>query len=270
MNTSDVTVELAEHVATVEIHRPPNNFFDTTLIKGIADAYGRLDDNVECRVIVLCAEGKHFCVGADFSRPVGDGSPAGELYIQAIRLFRASKPVVAAIQGAAIGGGLGLALSADFRVASPSSRFAANFSQLGFHPGFGITVTLPRVVGQQKALEWLLIGQRFDGEKAYAAGLVDELASDGEVRAAALRFAERIAASAPLALRASAGRCVPGSLTLLRQPQPTNLVNKPGCRRPPTSAKASPRRRSAAPRRSPAADSFCAQLRHAGTRTGTR
>ena len=200
MNTPDVTVELAEHVATIEIHRPPNNFFDTTLIKGIADAYGRLDDDVECRVIMLCAEGKHFCAGADFSRPAGDGSSAGELYIQAIRLFRSRKPVVAAIQGAAIGGGLGLALSADFRVASPSSRFAANFSQLGFHPGFGITATLPRVVGQQKALEWLLTGERFDGEKAYAAGLVDELAADGEARAAALRFAERIAASAPLAL----------------------------------------------------------------------
>ena len=55
MNTPDVTVELAEHVATVEIHRPPNNFFDTTLIKGIADAYGQLDDDLECRVIVLCA-----------------------------------------------------------------------------------------------------------------------------------------------------------------------------------------------------------------------
>jgi enoyl-CoA hydratase/carnithine racemase len=200
VNTPEVTVELAKHVAIVEIHRPPNNFFDTTLIKGIADAYGKLDGDLECRVIVLCAEGKHFCAGADFSKPAGNGSSAGQLYIQAIRLFRARKPVVAALQGAAIGGGLGLALSADFRVASASSRFAANFSRLGFHPGFGITVTLPRVVGQQKALEWLLTGQRFDGEKAYTAGLVDELTVDGEVRAAALRFAERIAASAPLAL----------------------------------------------------------------------
>ena len=200
MNAPDVTLDLAAHVATVEIHRPPNNFFDAALIKGIADAYGQLDDDVACRAIVLCARGKHFCAGADFSRPAGDGSSAGELYTQAIRLFRCRKPVVAAIQGAAIGGGLGLALSADFRVASPSSRFAANFSQLGFHPGFGITATLPRVVGQQKALEWLLTGERFDGEKAYAAGLVDDLSADGEVRPAALRFAERIAASAPLAL----------------------------------------------------------------------
>ncbi len=200
MSNPDVTVEFAGHVAIVEIHRPPNNYFDTALIKGIADAYERLDDDVECRAIVLCAEGKHFCAGADFSRPADDRPPPGELYVHAIRLFRTSKPVVAAVQGAAIGGGLGLALSADFRVAAPSSKFAANFSRLGFHPGFGITATLPRVVGEQKALEWMLTGERFGGEIGYAAGLFDELAADGGVRPAAIRFAERIAASAPLAL----------------------------------------------------------------------
>ncbi len=200
MTTSDVTVGVTGHVAVVEMHRPPNNYFDTALIKGIADAYEELDDDVECRAIVLCAEGKHFCAGADFSRAAEDRLSAGELYVQAIRLFRTAKPVVAAVQGAAIGGGLGLALSADFRVAAPSSKFAANFSRLGFHPGFGLTATLPRVVGQQKALEWMLIGERFGGEIGYAAGLVDELTADGEVRPAAVRFAERIAASAPLAL----------------------------------------------------------------------
>jgi enoyl-CoA hydratase/carnithine racemase len=200
MTIPDVTVEFAGHVAVVEIHRPPNNYFDTALIKGIADAYERLDEDVECRAIVLCAEGKHFCAGADFSRPAADRSSPGELYVQAIRLFRTSKPVVAAVCGAAIGGGLGLALSADFRVAAPSSKFAANFSRLGFHPGFGITATLPRAVGQQRALEWMLTGERFGGEIAHAEGLVDELTADGDVRPAALRFAERIAASAPLAL----------------------------------------------------------------------
>jgi enoyl-CoA hydratase/carnithine racemase len=197
---ADVTVDRTGNVAVVEIHRPPNNFFDTALIKSLADAYERLDDEVECRAIVLCAEGKHFCAGADFSEAAEERPSPGELYAQALRLFRSRKPVVAAVQGAAIGGGLGLALSADFRVAAPSSRFAANFSRLGFHPGFGITATLPRVVGAQKALEWTLTGERFGGETAHAAGLVDELAADGEVRAAAVRFAERIAAAAPLAL----------------------------------------------------------------------
>lgn len=200
MTAPDVTVGFTGHVAVLEIHRPPNNFFDSALIKSIADAYERLDGDVDCRAIVLCAEGKHFCAGADFSQPAEDRLSPKELYAHAIRLFRTSKPVVAAVHGSAIGGGLGLALSADFRVAAPSSKFAANFSRLGFHPGFGITATLPRVVGEQKALEWALTGERFGGEIAYAAGLVDELADDGEVRPAAIRFAERIAGSAPLAL----------------------------------------------------------------------
>src|ERR1700739_946757 len=122
----------------VEIHRPPNNFFDTALIKAIADAYQRLDEDVECRAIVLCAEGKHFCAGADFCAHARGLSSPGGLYAQAIRLSRTSKPVVAAVHGAAIGGGLGLALSADFRVAGPSSKFAAHFSRPGVRSGLGI------------------------------------------------------------------------------------------------------------------------------------
>src|SRR5439155_742096 len=80
------------------------------------------------------------------------------------RLFAAAIPVVATVQGAAVGGGLGLALSADFRVASPDSRFWANFARLGFHHGFGMTVTLPALVGQQAALDLLYTGRRVPGE----------------------------------------------------------------------------------------------------------
>lgn len=200
MTAPHLVVELVGQLAVIELRRPPNNFFDATLIRDLADAYERLDTAGDCRAIVLCSQGKNFCAGADLSGNTGDGASAAELYRQAVRLFRARTPVVAAVAGAAIGGGLGLALSADFRVGSPSSRFAANFSRLGFHPGFGITETLPRVVGQQRALEWMLTGERFGGEVAYQAGLLDELAADGDVRPAALRFAQRIAAAAPQSL----------------------------------------------------------------------
>lgn len=201
--TDDLKVAVADEVAVVEIRRPPANHFDEPLITKVADAYAELDDDQACRVIVLCSEGKHFCAGADFRS--GDGADAaGEsvarFYSQALRLFRARTPVVAAVQGSAIGGGLGLALSADFRVGGPGSRFAANFSQLGFHPGFGITVTLPAAVGEQLALEYLLTGRRVTGEQAYRAGLLDDLAPDEEIRAAAIRFARQIATSAPLAV----------------------------------------------------------------------
>lgn len=201
----DVTVDVGDdHVATVEIHRPPANFFDVALIRSLAEAFGALDADPEARAAVLCSEGKHFCAGADFSaqssaEPLGVGD-TGRLYEEAVRLFAARTPFVAAVQGAAIGGGLGLACAADFRVASPESRFAANFARLGFHQGFGLSVTLPGIVGQQRAMELLYTGRRFGGEEAAAMGLADRLAPAGEVRAAARGFAAEIAASAPLAV----------------------------------------------------------------------
>jgi len=198
---SDVTVELGEdHVAIVELHRPPNNFFDVALVSAIADAYEELEEG-PCRAIVLCSEGRHFCAGADLT--TGTERTVGELYHHAVRLFRAELPVVAAVTGAAIGGGLGLALSADFRVASPASRFAANFSVLGFHHGFGLSVTLPEVVGRQAATWLLYSGQRIDGEEAHELGLCDRLVdSTEEIRSAAHAMASELAAAAPLSVRA--------------------------------------------------------------------
>jgi len=203
MNFGDVTVDVDDAlVATVEIHRPPNNYFDTDLINAIADAYGYVDDETPARAIVLCAEGKHFCAGADFGGQSGAGrSEPGELYRQAVRLFEAQTPVIAAVQGAAIGGGLGLACSADFRVASPDARLSANFARLGFHHGFGLTVTLPAIVGQQRALELLYTARRIKGDEAVGMGLCDILARPEELRVAAHSAAAAIAEQAPLALR---------------------------------------------------------------------
>jgi enoyl-CoA hydratase/carnithine racemase len=98
-------------------------------------------------------------------------------------------PVVAAVQGAAIGGGLGLAMAADLRVASPESRFAANFSLLGFHHGFGLTVTLPLAVGHQAALDLLYTGRRIDGTTAHRLGLCDTLVPPDQLRARATELA---------------------------------------------------------------------------------
>jgi 2-(1,2-epoxy-1,2-dihydrophenyl)acetyl-CoA isomerase len=201
----DVTAELGDDlVAEVEIHRPPNNFFDANLIRSLADAYEHLAAG-ECRAIVLCSEGKHFCAGADFhGQSDAEALPeegAASLYDEAVRLFAAPLPVVAAVQGAAIGGGLGVACSADFRVAAPEARFAANFARLGFHQGFGLSVTLPPVVGQQFALELLYTGRRIGGEEAHRRGLADRLAPLAEVRSDARALAAEIAGSAPLAVR---------------------------------------------------------------------
>jgi enoyl-CoA hydratase/carnithine racemase len=201
----DVTVTVHDDfVATVEVRRPPNNFFDVALIRSLADAYEALDVGDDCRAIVLCSEGKHFSAGANLTaRAEGDGSgpPATSLYDEAARLFRASLPVVAAVQGAAVGGGLGLACSADFRVAGPKATFVANFGRLGSQPGFGLSVTLPATVGQQHALELLYTGRRLGGEEALNIGLCDRLVDQDQVRVAAHDLAAEIAASAPLAVR---------------------------------------------------------------------
>jgi 2-(1,2-epoxy-1,2-dihydrophenyl)acetyl-CoA isomerase len=200
---SELSVELNDdYVATLEFSRPPNNHFSTALIGKLADACEQLADASNCRAIVLCSTGRVFCAGADFTEPASIGGQAGpHLYDEAIRLFEQPLPIVAAIQGAAVGGGLGLAMAADFRVASPEARFAANFALLGIHQGFALTVTLPRAVGQQTALELLYTGRRVSGEEARAIGLADQLTETGQARAGAHALAARIAASAPLAVR---------------------------------------------------------------------
>ena len=200
----DIEVTLDNHVGIVEIKRPPNNHFDYQLITNIADSFDSLDQNSDCRCIVLCSEGKHFCAGANFGKDKDmhdKTDPYSELYKQAVRLFRNKKPIIASVQGGAIGGGLGLSLVSDFRVGCSESRFSANFSLLGFHQGFGTTVTLPRVVGNQNAAMMLLTGRRLKGEEAFDIGLIDYLVPLSEVKNKAIQLAEEISESGPLAIQ---------------------------------------------------------------------
>src|SRR5438132_6221626 len=204
----EIGVSLEGIVATVEMRRPPHNFFDSLLIAEIGEAFERLDNDPACRAIVLAADGRWICAGADFSKRMDTGTvqePARSgasrhLYTEAIRLFRTKKPVVGAIHGAAVGGGLGLAMVPDFRVTCPEARFAANFTRLGFHPGFGLTATLTEVIGPTKAAMMFYTSRRVTGEEAFAMGLADVLVPQDQVRAAALALAAEIAENSPLGL----------------------------------------------------------------------
>ena len=204
---NDLAVEAQGHVALVTLKRPPHNFFDLYWIRDLAGIFEALDREIHCRAIVLRAEGSSFCAGADFSKPRAQtpaGPPASNpLYDDAVRLFRCTKPVIAAVQGPAVGGGLGLALMADFRVACPEARFSANFNRLGFHPGFGLSVTLPRVIGIQQAAQMFYSGRRVPGEEAFAIGLADRLVAKADLFDAAIEMAQEFAASAPIAVQST-------------------------------------------------------------------
>jgi enoyl-CoA hydratase/carnithine racemase len=215
-DSKDIGIEKHGHVGLIEIRRPPLNFFDVTLINQIADALEEFDRDIEIRSSVLAAQGKAFCAGANFSDPArqeqekreqepkGDPAdslgPIDHLYIQAVRIFRNKKPVVGAIHGAAIGGGLGLAVSTDFRVTCPEARFSANFTKLGFHPGFGLTVTLPELIGKNNAELMFYTSRRVTGEEAYRWGLANECVPQDQVRPVAMKLAAEIAECSPLGL----------------------------------------------------------------------
>jgi enoyl-CoA hydratase/carnithine racemase len=204
----DIGVQVLDgHIAEVEIQRGPNNFFDHDLIREMADCFDDIDANPDVRAIVLCSQGKHFCAGANFAPGARQAAPADRdpntpnpLYTEAVRLFRNQTPVIAAVQGAAVGGGFGLAVMADFRVICPDTRMTANFVKLGFTPGFGLTHTLARIIGPQKANLLFLTGRRINGETAMEWGLGDIFCETAKVREAAGALAREIAENAPLAV----------------------------------------------------------------------
>ncbi|MBL6688338.1 MAG: enoyl-CoA hydratase/isomerase family protein [Pseudomonadales bacterium] len=202
----DVHVTILDNfVAVCEINRAPNNFFDQALISDLADAFEAIDNHPGARAIVLCSEGKHFCAGANFASPDRGSAPRdpdspNPLYTEAVRLFRGKTPVIAAVQGAAVGGGFGLAVMADFRIVTPETRMTANFVKLGFTPGFGLTHTLSRIIGHQKANLLFFTGRRITGETALAWGLADLLVDAEDLRNEAIGLAAEIAENAPLAV----------------------------------------------------------------------
>lgn len=209
------------HVAIIELNRPPHNFFDVEMIARIADELDRLQADKTCRAVLLQAGGSTFCAGADFSRRNGAEGPRSAsrinpIYLEALRIFSFSKPIVAAIEGAAVGGGLGLALAADFRVSCAEARFSANFNRLGIHPGFALSYTLPALIGKQMAAWFLYTGARVDGARAREMGLVDFFVPKAEVRTAAMALAREMATSSPRALQSTRQTLKADSLSHIR------------------------------------------------------
>lgn len=212
-----IATSVEGHVGILTLDRPPNNHLGLATLTAIGDALADFDDDPRVRAVVLRAEGRVFCAGADLT--VADDDPVDatrQFYVQAARIFEGRKPIVTEIRGAAVGAGLGLALAADFRVVTRDARFVGNFVKLGFNPGFAITHTLPRLVGAQKAALILLTGRRIAGEEAVEIGLADTIVPSDAVRDAAFGLASEIAENAPLAVAATRGILRAGLIEAVR------------------------------------------------------
>lgn len=196
-------------VGVVLLRRPPHNLLTEPLLRSLAD---HLEATVgRCRAAVVATEGRSFCAGADFRSDVAPDPTAqnsfaattAAFYAQALRIFEAPVPTVAAVQGGAIGAGFGLALACDLRVASSNGWFQVNFVRLGIHPGFALSMSLPRLVGPGRAADLLLSARRVGAEEAERIGLVERVVEQGAVIDVAIALASEIAAGAPRATAAT-------------------------------------------------------------------
>jgi len=207
-----VLYEVRDHVATLTLNRPDNrNSMTPDLLAALADAVAELRADTQVRCVVVTGRGKSFCAGADFKQTPAPSS--GEdvyqapqersyaMYAPFLSLLEIEVPVIAAMQGHAIGGGLGLAVVCDLRVANRESRYGANFVRLGLHPGMSTTYLLPRLMGVPRAVEFLLTGRIVSGREAAEAGLVHYAEEPEEVLPRARALAAEVASAAPLAVR---------------------------------------------------------------------
>jgi 3-hydroxyacyl-CoA dehydrogenase len=185
-------------VAVITLNSPPVNALSANVREGLFEGFKAATADPAAKAIVLICEGRTFIAGADITE-FGGASRGPSLFDVQEMMENAPKPVIAAIHGTALGGGLEVALVAHYRVAVPSARLGLPEVNLGLLPGAGGTQRLPRVAGPEKALEMMTSGRHAPASEALAMGLVDELAEEGKLREAAVAFARRcVAENKPL------------------------------------------------------------------------
>ena len=206
----NVLYEVRDGVATVTLNRPEAmNAIDPETRAALRDTWRRAaaDDSVRC-LLFTGAGDKAFCTGSDLKKTMPPKESFAELSFGAVGLgnmtagMELDKPIVCAVNGYAFGGGMELALACDIRIASSNAQFALTEVRLGSIPGAGGTQRLPRLIGQSDAMLMLLTGDRMDAAEALRTGLVSRVVEPAGLMAAALVVARRIAANAPLSIRA--------------------------------------------------------------------
>lgn len=203
MSVESISLRINEQVAVLTIDRPPVNAVNIAVINKIDQTFDQLEKSDDVRVIVITGAGdKAFSAGLDIKDTTGAenvGNRGQEVWT---RLFRFSKPLIAAINGYAFGGGCELALACDFRIMSdnPKAKIGLTEVDMGIIPGWGGTQFMTRLLGRKKALELILFGKRLTANEAFEIGLVDKVSAPGEVLDDALEFAEKLARRAPVSV----------------------------------------------------------------------
>ncbi len=211
MSEPAVLFEVRESIAQITLNRPENrNSMTEDVLKGLADAVTRVKEDPEIRCVIVTGRGRSFCAGADFrsqvqrdegERPVLPNERSFAMYAPFLSLLEIEVPVIAAMNGHAIGGGLGLAVVCDLRVANREAKYGANFVRLGLHPGMATTYLLPRLLGVPKGVEMILTGRIVTGEEAAEIGLANHAVDPDQVLEKAWELAREIATAAPVAVR---------------------------------------------------------------------
>lgn len=209
-----ILYDVSDRVATITLHRPDRlNAFTGTMMREMIAAFDRIDADDDVRAVIVTGSGRAYCAGADLSSGgdtfatggSGGGSPAGVPRdgggLTTLRIFECSKPVIGAINGAAVGVGVTMTLPMDIRVASTTARFGFVFARRGIVPEAASSYFLPRIVGISRAAEWCYTGRIFPASEALAGGLVRSVHEPAELMPAARALADEIAAnSAPVSV----------------------------------------------------------------------
>lgn len=204
MAFENLTLEKSNHIATITIDHPPANTWNLVTMQAFEKAIDRVEKDSEVRAVILTGAGeKCFSAGFDVRDAANAGtiSPKGRELWQ--RIDRFAKPVIAAINGYAMGGGLELALACHFRIMADAPHVQVGLTELnlGIIPGWGGTQRLPRLVGRNKALDMILFSRRLNAEQALEAGLVDQVVSPEVLPAKTLELAQQLAERPPIAVR---------------------------------------------------------------------
>lgn len=207
MSAKQIVVRQDGCVAVVFLTRPEaRNVLNHELASGLLSVFTALKDDGRVKGVVLTGEGKSFCAGADIAEmarmsPAEASSFAEQGQRLMFAIEKVGKPVVAAVNGHALGGGLELALACDFIVAAESAVFAAPEVLLGIMPGFGGTQRLPRLIGKSRAKEMIFTGERIAAAQAHAIGLVNRVVSDDQLLPETVALVKNICSRGLLSLR---------------------------------------------------------------------